>query len=257
MDSLLTELVADQLYAYLLIFVRLGTAFINLPTIGEGFVPTQSRLVIALIITALVTPALGDRLPPQPDSVLALFVLMLGEALVGAFLGSVGRMLMSALEVAGMIIAVQSQLAMAAVFNPALATQASLPGALLGWAGLLLLFVSDLHHLLILSVVDSYEMFPPGAPWPVGDFAETMALLTSRSFLIGVEMAGPFLVIGLLFSFSIGLVNRMAPQIQVFFVFMSSKTGLGLFLFGLTLGAMLRHWLTAVHGFLIQFLGAG
>ncbi|WP_207436413.1 flagellar biosynthetic protein FliR, partial [Sabulibacter ruber] len=102
---------------------------------------------------------------------------------------TVARLLMSALEVAGAVIGVQAGLANAQVFNPALASQGTLLGALMGWLGLLLIFITNMHHLLILAVVDSYAMFVPGAPLPVDDMANAIGQLVARSFLIGVQMS--------------------------------------------------------------------
>ena len=253
----LQALIAGNLFAWLLVFTRVGSAMMVLPVFGDQFVPNRVRLLLALIISMIVTPALLSQLPREPASVLSLFLLLAGEILTGIFIGSLGRLMFGALEVAGMIIAMQTGLSNAFVFNPALATQGSLPGSLLSWLALLLILITNLHHLLLMAVVRSYDLFQPGAPLPVGDFAQTVTRLVADSFMIGVEMAAPFLATGLVFALALGVMARLAPQMQVFFVFMSAQIAYGLFLFAITVSAMMTFWLGHFEGTLVQFLNPG
>ncbi|WP_207459443.1 flagellar biosynthetic protein FliR [Azospirillum sp. SYSU D00513] len=250
----LQQLLGEQIFVWLLVFMRVGSAFMVMPTIGDAFVPARARLLFSLVVSVLVAPVLAGQLPPMPDQVFRLAVLLAGEITVGLFLGTVARLLMSALEVAGAVIGVQAGLANAQVFNPALASQGSLPGALMGWLGLLLIFITNMHHLLILAVVDSYAMFVPGAPLPVDDMANAIGQLVARSFLIGVQMSAPFLITGMLFALALGLLSKMAPQIQIFFLFNSLQVALGLLLFALTLGAMMAFWLGHFESAFVEFL---
>lgn len=250
----LQQFLGDQLFLWLMVFARVGTAFSILPTIGDAFVSTRTRLLLSLIVSVLVTPVAAPHMPPMPEQVFPLFMLLLSEMAVGVFIGAVARLLMGALEVAGTIIALQSGLANAQIFNPALASAGSLPGALLGWLGLLLIFVTDLHHLLIRAVVDSYAAFTPGAPIPIDDMTNMVAQLVGRSFSIGAQMAAPFVISGILFALALGLVNRMAPQLQVFMVFTSLQVALGLFMLALTLSAMMLFWLSHFESAFVGFL---
>lgn len=256
MPSELNLLLTGQLFAWLLVFTRVGAAFSVLPTIGEMLITSRVRLLLALLVSAVVTPVLAADLPKAPGSAAALVLMLGGEVTIGLFIGTLARMLMSALETAGMLVAIQGSLANAFVFNPAMATQGSLPGALMGTLGLVLIFVTDLHHMLILSVVDSYGVFTPGAALPVDDFARTITGMVSRSFMIGVQMAAPFLASGLLFGLALGLIARLMPQLQVFFVFMAAQVGLGLALMSLTLSAMMLYWLRSFESTLMGLLNS-
>ncbi|SMH60391.1 flagellar biosynthetic protein FliR [Azospirillum agricola] len=250
----LQQLVGEQLFVWMIVFARVGTAFTVMPTVGDAFVTARTRLLLALAISVVVAPVLRPQLPPMPDNPFQLVVLVMGEMTVGIFLGTVGRLLMGALEVAGTIVALESGLSNAQIFNPAMATSGSLPGALMGWLGLLLLFVTDLHHLLIMAVVDSYTTFVPGAPIPIDDMANVIGQLVSKTFLLGAQMAAPFLIIGLLFALALGLLNKLAPQVQVFQLFTSIQVLLGLLMFALTLAAMMMFWLSRFESTFVDFL---
>lgn len=250
----LQVLIGDQVYVWLMVFMRLGAAFMVMPGIGDAFVSARTRLLFAVAVTFVVSPVVRRHLPPEPVQVVALALLIVGEVTVGVFLGTVARLLLSALEVAGAMIANQAGLSAAQVFNPAMASQGTLPGALLGWLGLLLIFITDLHHVLIMAVVDSYTVFVPGAALPVNDMADMVGRMVARSFVIGLQMCAPFVVTGILFALALGLLNKLAPQIQVFFLFMSTQVALGLFLFAITVSAMMMFWLTHFESTFIEFL---
>lgn len=250
----LGQFVGGQVYAFLLVFVRLGSAFLILPTLGEAFVPANIRLLFALLVALLITPVVGPMLPPQPVTPGDLVLLVLGEILVGLFIGTVARMLMSALETAGFMVSQQLGLSAAQSFNPALAAPGNPAGALMGIMALVLILAADLHHMLILAVVDSYSLFAPGQPMPLPDMSEHMARTFAKSFAIGIQIAVPFIVLGLLFYLGLGLVSRLVPQIQVFFVGLPLQILLGTFLFAGSLSALLLFWLGHFEDQLIQML---
>lgn len=214
-----------------------------LPAFGDTFVPQQVRLILAATISLIVVPIQSSGMPPLPDHTAVLFLLLFGEATIGFFIGGAARILVSALENAGMIIAMQTGLSNAMIFNPSMASPGSLPGALMGWLGLLLIFVTDLHHLMLAAVVDSYSAFPAGAMPPFNDLADFTTRIVSDSFSIGVRMAAPFIAAGIVFAFALGLLSKLAPQIQVFFLFMSAQVALGLILMALALSGMMMFWL--------------
>lgn len=224
---MISDVLPAEIFAFLLVFSRIGTAMMIMPAIGEVFVNPRARLSIALAVSLIVMPLVADILPAMPASPWVLLMVVGGEMLIGAFIGFTGRVLMAALAVAGMIIAYQSSLANAFVFNPVAAEQGALAGAFLTVTALALIFVTNMHHLLISGVIESYRLFTPGAMPPVGDFSEAVARLMSESFLMAMQISAPFLVAGLLFTIGVGLLNRLMPQVQMFFVAMPLQIAMG------------------------------
>lgn len=161
MPESLQQFLSTNAFAWMLIFTRVGTAFITLPGVGEAFVSPRIRLLLALLVSALLVPVLTPQLPAMPQQIPSLLALLFGEAFYGAFIGMVARLIISTIEAAGMIIAMQISLSNAAVFNPAMASQSSLTSALLGVTALALMFGANLHHLLFWAVADSYTVFTP------------------------------------------------------------------------------------------------
>jgi len=168
---MLEELLPANLFAVMLIFARIGSALMLLPGFGEFYVMQRYRLLLALVLSALLTPVLAPALPPLPQGVAALVTAVGSEVAIGLFLGSIARILLSALDIAGTVVSLQLGLSSAQIFNPQVAQQGTLPSVFYGMLGVLLIFVTDLHHLLLRAMVDSYSVFTPGTLPPLGDFS--------------------------------------------------------------------------------------
>ena len=250
----LNELLSGQVFAFMMIFARVGTFFMLMPGIGEPFVLSRARLMIALAVTLLLLPVLEPDLPKQPAAVGTMLHLLVIEMIVGLFFGTFLRFLLSALEEAGHMISMQIGLSNAALFNPAFATQGSLPGAMLSTVAVLLLFSPDMQRMLLGGLVSTYGLFRPGVTPEFGDMAQTLSQTAVKVAMIGLQMAIPFVLIGLLLFVPLGVMNRLMPQLQVLVVAMPLQVGVGLLLFGLTITTMLLFWLrqfeSSVHALL-------
>lgn len=250
---MLEELLPASVFSVLLVFTRVGSALMLMPGFGEAYVPARSRLILALVISVTITPVLLPVLPALPSSAALLLVLLLGESFVGVFFGAITRMLLGALTTTGMVLAYMSALANALVNDPAVQQQGSIAGSFLAITALLLIFVLDLHHLMLAAIIDSYSLFPPGNLPPVGDFSQMISRVAADSFHLGVKLATPFLVVGLTFYLGVGLLARLMPQVQIFFVVMPLQLYLGFALFAISLPVMLGWFLGAFEETLLPF----
>ena len=237
---MLEQILSTGMFAFLLVFARVGSAAMLLPGFGEAYVPPRIRLVVALVLAFVLTPPVAAVLPPLPDSPWRLLLVLGGEIAVGLFLGTAARLLLVGLQTAGMIVAFQINLANALANDPASAQQGSIAGNLFMAVGVLLIFATDLHHFLLRGLLDSYGTFLPGALPPAGDMADMVTRLVSASFTLAVQIAAPFILVGLIFNLGIGLLARLMPQIQIFFVAMPLQILLGLMvlLLSLSVGMM-------------------
>jgi len=225
---MLAELLPEQIFGLLLVFVRLGSAMMLLPGFGEAYISPRIRLLIALTVSVVVLPVLPPVLPALPSSPVAMLLLILGEVFIGLFLGSVARILMAALSIGGMMIATVTGLANALTNDPTAAQQGSITGSFLSTLALLIIIVLDLHHLLLRGVIESYTLFIPGQSLLVGDFSEMITRVVAKAFLLGFQMASPFIAIGLIFNLGLGLLSRLMPQLQVFFIAIPLQIIIGL-----------------------------
>jgi flagellar biosynthetic protein FliR len=251
----LETFLSGHVWGFLFVFSRVGSIMMLMPGIGERYVPARMRLMLALSITLLMVGPLLPRLPPPPTAI-SDFVRLLGyEIIIGFFYGTLLRILVGTLEAAGTVIALQSGLSNAQILNPALASQSTLPSALLDVIGITMIFITGLDHVLLRSLARLYDVFPAGGTLMTGDMAQTMIMLTSKSFNVGIEMALPFFVIGLLFYTVMGIMQKLLPNVQLFLVAIPAQIWLGLTLFAITISGMIVFWLHYFDTSLASILG--
>ena len=226
-----------EAFGIFLIFTRVGTTFSLLPGFSEAYVPVRIRLLLAIAVAFVMAPVIQPKLPPTPGTVPGVLMMLGEEIFIGGFLGVVARSTFTALQTAGAIIGMQTSLSAAFAFDPSTAQQGALTASFLGALALVSIFSADLHYLMLRAIADSYSLFPAGGTVPIGDFADVLTRLLSSSFLLGVRIATPFLVFGVIFFLGIGILARLMPQMQVFFVTQPAQILLGLLIFAGTLMA--------------------
>lgn len=241
--TLSLDYLPQTMFALFIIFSRVGPLVMMLPGIGEHSVPMRSRLAFALLLTICLYPIVVGKIGPLPGTLFGVLVLSFKEALIGLAFGSLIKMISSGLQVAGNVVSFQSGLSFAQTADPMTGRSDTVFSSFLMMLGVLLILVMDLHHLLIGAMYDSYMMFPPNAPVSVAPFSDGALKIVANAFNIGVQIATPFIVFGLVFFLGLGILSRLIPQIQVFFIAMPANIYLGFLLFALLLGAMMAWYM--------------
>jgi flagellar biosynthesis protein FliR len=225
--------------AFLLTFARVGAMVMLFPGVGELSVPSRVRLTIALVLTAIMLPAHQKAYVVDLRTFGPVMVLLFQELVVGAVLGLTARLAISALQVTGSVVAQQLGLGFVTAVDPTQNQQGLLVGNFLTVLGVALVFATDLHHLAIAAMNDSYTIFHPGELPLLGDAAQHLTRVIATAFRIGIQLSAPFLVFGLLFNIGLGVLSRLMPQMQVFFIGLPLSILLGLLLLLLVIGAMM------------------
>ncbi|MGE4352272.1 MAG: flagellar biosynthetic protein FliR [Bdellovibrionales bacterium] len=234
---------SGQIFPFMMIFCRIGTGMMMFPGVGEAFVPQRVRMLFALVLSFLLLPILAPLMPAVPDHPGDLVRLMFIEILVGVFFSSIMRLMMGIVEIAGTVIGMDIGLSNASILNPSLASESALPSAFLGSTALVLVFVTGMDHLLLQALMDTYKIFPVAEPLPYGDLVQTFIHLVSQAFQIGVQLASPLIVMGLLLYTSIGIMQRLMSQVQLFLVVIPVQIWGGLFVFSASVAIIFTFWL--------------
>jgi flagellar biosynthesis protein FliR len=210
----LADALVRELLQVLLVFVRVGTALMIVPGFGERYVLARQRLLLGLLLSAVVAPtvAVPAVLPDEPARLAGLVA---GELAVGVFLGAATRLALAALHVAGTIVAFQSGLSAAALFDPNEAGQGTLPGNLFSTTALAVMFAADLHHLLLRALAASYERLPLGGGLPTGDAVRLLTAMIDGATRTGLELAAPVVIASLLANLALGVLGRLMPALQL------------------------------------------
>jgi flagellar biosynthetic protein FliR len=233
-------------------FLRALALFSALPLLGTRTVPARVRVALA----ALVALAAQASLPAMPsvalDSIAAV-MLVLQQLLIGISLGFAVRLVFAAIELAGEIVGLQMGLNFAGFFDPLTASQTTATsrffGAIVGW----LFIVINGHLLIIAALVNSFYAFPVGA--------EPFAFLHrarphewgSQIFSTGVWIALPMVAMLTFVNLVLGVISRVAAQINIFAIGFPITLGVGLLGILLTLPLMQQPFTMALERMLAYF----
>jgi len=236
-----------------LVFLRVGAVMAVMPAFGQRMVPLRVRLALALGFTLLVAAAVpafaGAAYGGFPD----LFPYALTEPLIGLLLGLGLRLFVLALQTAGAIAAQATSLAQ--ILGGAAEEPMPAVGQILVVAALALAMLAGLHVRAAEFMILSYAIFPAGqfpapssvAEWGTGRIAD--------AFSLAFRLAAPFVVVSVLYNFTLGVVNRAMPQLMVAFVGAPLITFGGLALLFLLAPVMLSAWLQALIDFMENPVG--
>jgi flagellar biosynthesis protein FliR len=224
---------------FMLVFARIGAMVMLLPGLGESNIPVNIKLAIALLLTLVILPLHRDAYHVDMNSLAGLLVLMVHEIVIGIVLGATARVTLAALQVAGSVIAQQMGLGFVTAVDPTQGQQGLLIGNFLSLLGITLLFATDTHHLVIAALNDSYAVFSPGETMASGDVAALATRAFAAAFKIGLQLSAPFLVFGLVFNIGLGVLARLMPQMQVYFVGVPLAILAGFLIFALVISALM------------------
>jgi flagellar biosynthetic protein FliR len=246
--SLLPALAAT----FMLVFARIGAMVMLLPGFGEANIPVRVRLAIALALTLVILPLHRNDYQVSMTSLAPLLVLMVHEIIIGVVLGATARVTLSALAVAGSVIAQQLGLGFVTTIDPTQGQQGALIGNFLTMLGLTLLFATDMHHLVIAALNESYNAFSPGELMSSGDVAALATRAFATAFKIGIQLSAPFIVFGLVFNLGLGVLARLMPQMQVYFVGVPLSILGGFLILALVIATMMGTYLDYFGGVMHQ-----
>lgn len=236
----LAALLTVEFLGVAMVFARIGAALMFVPAFGESFVPVRHRLAFAILLSLAFYPLVpvGPLSLSDPAQLIGSFAI---EITLGIWFGMTARILLSTLQFVG------DQIGLTIGLSNAFSSQlGSFQGGTmistgLTLGGLAVIFATDLHHLIIDALLLGYDVFPPGRIMP-GDLAQQMIRAAGQSFYLGLSIAAPFYVMGLLANLGMGLAARMMPALPVFFVAAPVLIAAGLLVLAMATPVMLREF---------------
>ncbi len=240
---MLSEFLAANAYGIVLVFARVGAAIMYMPGISASYVSSKIRLLLAISVSVVIYPVVLSYLPPMPDTVWRLVLILIAEVFYGAYMGLLAQFAFSALHFAGTAIGRDSGLMNAMVFDPVTEQQGALVIGLLSNVAVVLIFAMDLHHVMLMALYESYSLFTPGAPPDSGAHLTMAVDVMSRSAFLALRLASPFLMFAVIFQTTMGLMARISPQMNIFFIALPLQILLGLAMLWVALPAIMLWFL--------------
>lgn len=202
-----------------LAFCRIGACFMLMPGLSSVRVPVQVRLFVAVAVTGALLMHLWDRIAPfatrDPG---VLLLLVVSEALIGALIGLMARLYVLALQFIGAAIAALIGFGAMGGAGIEEAEPQSALGSIVSFSALMLLFIFNFHHEIIKALVMSYDLAPISAPFDPRAALVDVTDTLSESFLVMIRLGSPFLAYAILVNLALGFINKLVPQIPVYFI---------------------------------------
>jgi flagellar biosynthetic protein FliR len=222
---------------FLILFARVGAVLMLLPVFSDDAVPAQIRLLIALGMALGLWGLLTAKVPASAQGALPSTIII--EVLVGLAIGAIVRIMFMAAVMAGSIISLQIGLSSAVIFDPSQGGQVPLLSKFVSVAAAVVCLSLGVHHLWIGAMVQSYDFFPVGGLPPANDFAQLAIRTITHSMGLALSLAAPLVVYGIVFNAALGLIARLAPAIQIFFIAQPLNILLGFGIFATLFGTIL------------------
>lgn len=247
---MIIRILPDVTVLFLLLFARIGALCMFMPGIGEPTISSRVRLTFALLLTAVFYPVLSNRFPlGLANDLNRLIFALVAEVIIGIAIGLTARLLMSVIQTAGTAIASDIGLGFAQSVDPTMGQQGAIISSFLSVTGVAVIFMTDLHHVALAGIAGSYTMFPPGEMVPVADFKDAAILTIAESFKTALQIAAPFMVFALVYNLGLGVLQKLMPQFQVYFLAMPLTIMIGL--------AILASLTVTIFGLYRSFLETG
>ena len=233
------ELLLTEIYKFSFIFLRIGSALMIMPGYSSSYVNIRLRLSFALMISIILIPFLNGYIPEPSNDFTSNVQMFISEICYGLFLGIIMQLMYFAINMCGNFVGQASGFANAQMFDPTTQNQSIISETFLSLLAITIIFVTDLHHLMLNAVIDSYELWPAGSLLPTDDMAKYISTVMNKSFIIGFKIGSPFIAFSLIFYTGMGLMSRLMPQLNIFFLSLPLQIYLGLGLLLITCPVMI------------------
>jgi flagellar biosynthetic protein FliR len=247
----------DWAPAFALVLARVGAAMALLPGLGEAVAPAIVRVGLALSITILLMPELQPLMPPVPAAGLSMGLMIAGEVITGLWFGWITRMIVLALPVCAQFIGYLIGLSSVLQPDSELGAQSGALGKLFEMAAPVLILGGGLYKLPLAALAGLFQLIPPGHILPVADSTEIAIHAVGVSFSLALQLASPFVVIGIVWHVAMGLVARIVSRMQIYFVSMPGQIMAGIALLMLTGSAIILAWRDGAQAYFFTLPGSG
>ena len=200
------------LEATMLAGVRMAAFVVIAPPFSYQGFPLRIKAILALGLALAVSPAVTPGYEVQSTS--GFFTALVLEVLTGAALGFLVYLVFAAVQTAGALIDLQSGFTMAQAFDPGQNVVGAQYTKLFNMTAVALMFTSDSYQLVVAGLARSFNALPVGSGITLE--ADLLVAGVSQMFLAALQIAGPLVVVLFLADAGLGLLTRVAPQLNAF-----------------------------------------
>jgi len=230
---------SSDLEYFLLIMMRISTFVAVAPLFNQKGIPNQVKIGFSFFMAALLYGVIQDRPVLEYSTVWGYAVLVIKEALAGLLIGFAANMCTTVVTFAGQIIDMETGLSMVNLMDPTTNTSVSVSGVLYQYVITLMLLVSGMYQYMVVALAQTYELIPVGgAVFDSNKLLESIVMFLNDYVSIGFRICLPVFAVMLLLNAVLGIMTKVAPQLNMFSVGMQLKVLTGLVTLFITVGML-------------------
>lgn len=219
---------------FLLIVVRIASFLSVAPPFNQRGVPSRTKIGLAVFVSILVSGMI-DMSQVEYTGMIGYALIVLKEGITGLMIGLAANICNSIILFAGNIIDMDIGLSMATMFDPSTNSQVTISGNLYNYFILLLLIATDMHHYILRAIMDCFEVIPlNGQVFRWDSLMETMINFMGDMFVIAFRIVLPIFVCIMILNCILGIMAKVAPQMNLFAIGMQMKILVGFLVLLLT-----------------------
>lgn len=225
------DLDTASLLALLLVSARILAWAVVSPPIATGMVPHPVKVILSVGIGLAIVPAVRGQAPAAEVAPMA--GALLEQVVIGAGLGFLTRLVFTAIETAGGLLDLFGGFSLSAAYDPLTTTMTSIFGRFYALLCTTLIFATNVHLLIFRGFLRTFSSIPLDGHLTMAHLDKVIASSVSGLFVSALQIAGPLIVVLFLADMALGVLNRIAPQLNAFALSFPLKIGLTLMLVGL------------------------
>jgi flagellar biosynthetic protein FliR len=229
---------AAQAQLFFLAFTRIMAIIIHVPVFGGQNIPTQVRIGLGFALAIVLIP--WQPLPPDATTIgfFAYSISIGKEIIIGTLIGFSADLAFGAIQMAGSAMGMGSGFESSRIFNPALGEASSAYDQIFVMTASMIFLVIDGHHIVLMAIQNTFNVVPLNGSLPFSGLA-TIMKVTSTFIASGINMALPVMAALFLTDLALGLLARVAPQVQVYFLGLPVKVVFAMVALGMTFAVIL------------------
>ncbi len=216
-----------EVVRFAVVLFRVAGIMVFAPFFSSHSIPYQVRVVLTLVATMALVPALPLGRLPAELTLRSAVGMAAGEAVFGLVLGLAALFIFAALQLAGQIIAFQLGFSIINLIDPQSEVEMSVISFLQNFIGLILFLLINGHHWFFMAVSDSFGYVPVTGLKLQGPLVLELVRLSSQVLSAGVQIAAPVIAVTVLTDIVLGIIGRVAPQVNILIVGMPVKLLVG------------------------------
>lgn len=214
----------------LLIFLRIFSAFVSAPIFNNKAIPVLAKIFLAFVIAYIIFLVRDNSAVKVELGLFWLFINSMKEIITGLLIGYSLNLVFYGFSFAGSLIGFDMEISMAQVLNPLDETETNILGEAIYMFAILVFFLLNGHHYLIRALAYSFTIIPLGKYTVSKPIFDLLIKYSAGVFIVAVKISAPFLISFFLVNVAEGIIARVIPQMQVFFVVQPLKISLGFLL---------------------------